>query len=268
MKKRHSHGLKGVHAATLTVLLAAGMLMAACNNKPTTAQTPEAATADSTQSEATTTDDSQDKGLQMKAPDVKTNAAGLILLSDCPKTHEHLSVALTADNDKATISYDGKTLQTIKDEDGLVAGGGEVVPVYFLDANFDGYTDIFIGPGESRTYNTLLLWDNDGQQFVRVGTLGEPMFQGVMLHPASKTLIDGGSGSFCSFFIFTNKWDGYKLKKDKELAIITQASEYGEYDVENRYTVRDAEGNVSVSTDDMGDLSDLWQDAMKAYEVE
>ena len=140
----------------LTLLIGLGLLTACNNNKPQNNDKPE------------------------PKAEVTINASDLLPLNQFPTTDELLSVEVSSDFTSATISLDGEVIQTVTDEEGLVSIDDEAT-VHFLDANFDGFTDIFIGAGESRTYSTLLLWDDNTKQFVRIGELGNPDLQGFML---------------------------------------------------------------------------------------
>ena len=189
----------------------------------------------------------------------------VVRLNDCPTTDSHLSVTVSEDFMSATIRRDGKVIQTVTDEEFGLVSYGEVAPVHFLDANFDGFTDIFIGVGESRTYSTLLLWNNKKQQFVRVGEAGNPDLQGFMLYPTGKKVIEGGSGSYCSFYITQSHWEGYQLVRDEQLVIITEKSEYSSYEVKNKYTVFDANQKASCSTESFESLPKNWQQIVRQY---
>lgn len=169
---------------------------------------------------------------------------------------------------EAVISLDGKVIQTFVDEDGLISMGDDEAPVHFLDANFDGYTDIFIGVGESRTYSTLLLWNAEEKQFHRVGSLGSPDLQGFMLYPAEKKVIEGGSGSYCSFYITQSHWNGEELVRDEQLVIISDETQYYQYDVKNKFTVQDGDEKVLISTENKESLPELWQAVIKDFELE
>lgn len=240
--------------------------MCACNSKNTTAALQVSEPNDTIVQTATQENEAAEQP-DMTAPEINPNAAGLITLSQCPTTDKHLSVKLSEDNDEAVICYDGKELQTISDkEGGLVAAGGEV-PIYFMDANFDGFTDIFIGPGESRTYSTLLLWNNEKQEFERVGTLSEPTLQGFMLCPESKCVFEGGSSSAFAFDITLSTWEGNKLKKSEHLTVVSGPEAYGNNGVSNKYTLKGTDNSVTVSTDDISRLPELWQKAVEIYDL-
>ena len=222
--------------------LCLGLFTACSNNKP---KAPEAPVK-----------------LAMSAPQVAADESGLIALGQCPVTDPHLTVTVSDDYTSATICYDGKELQTIADEDGLAT---DDAPVHFLDANFDGLTDIFIGMGESRTYSTLLLWDPEKQQFVRVGTLGSPCLQGFMLHPETKSVIEGGSNSFCEFEVTRSLWEGNQLQQQEDLIIIYGAENYAMNGVQHKFTLKDPEGQALYSTETVEDLPELWTAIARVY---
>ena len=204
----------------------------------------------------------------MKAPAIDADEDGLIRLSQCPSTYDKMEVALSEDNTAVTITYDGGQPQTITDEeDGLVATG-DGPSLHFMDANFDGFVDIFIGPGESRTYSTLLLWDVAAKQFKRVGKLGDPSFQNIMLYPSKKYLFEGGSSSWCSDFFTRSIWEDGDLKKIEELVIVSDAEQYGEYEVKNKYTLRDSQQEDILSTDDISSLPSPWKSVLDRYGYE
>ena len=201
----------------------------------------------------------------MKAPVINPDASGFIRLSDCPTTYDKMEVAISEDNTTVTITYNGQQLQTLSDaEDGLVATGENPI-VHFMDANFDGFVDIFLGSGESRTYSALLIWDAAAKQFKRIGKLGAPSFQNILLYPSKKYLFDGGSNSWCSDFFTRHIWENGDLKGVEELCIVSDAEQYGEYDVKNKYTLRDEQQKDILSTDDISSLPSPWESVLDQY---
>ena len=237
-------------------------IMAACGKGASSSKEQVAATESGTE---TASAEVGEEGESMKAPKIEADASGLIRLSQCPTTYEKLEVAVSEDNTTVTISYDGREIQTISDPDEGLMATGENEGVHFMDANFDGYVDIFLGPGESRTYSTLLIWDKAAQQFKRVGTLGDPSFQNIMLYPSKKQVFEGGSGSWCSDFFSRRIWDGDNLKTEEELVVVSQADQYGEYEVENKYTLKDDQQNAILSTDDDSSLPAPWKSVLDHY---
>lgn len=204
-------------------------------------------------------------GESMKAPLVTPDESGLIQLSQCPTSYDKMELTFSNDNTTVTITYDGKEIQTLSDsEEGLVATGDNV-PVHFMDANFDGYVDIFIGQGKSRTYSSLLVWDEPSKQFKRIGVLGDPSYQNIMLYPSKKYVFEGGSNSWCNESFTRSIWEDGNLKRVEELCIVSAAEQYGEYQVTNKYTLRDGQQEDILSTDDMSTLPSPWGSVLVNY---
>lgn len=231
---------------TLTLCFSLGLFTACGNNQPKNNQQEEP--------EKTTK-------LVMTAPQVEANESGFIFLDQFPQTDPHLTVKVSEDFTSATICYDGKEIQTIDDEFGLAS---DEAPVHFLDANFDGMTDIYIGLGYSRTLNSLLVWDEFEQQFQ---TVQGSSLQNPMLYPKTKSFFDGGSSSYCETDITRNEWMGSKIVMKENLAIILDPEQYGELGVERRYTIKDDDDKVLYSSDELEALPEIWQAVIKAYEL-
>lgn len=217
-------------------------LFTACGNSNNKPKTPEA-----------------DAKLVMTAPQVEANEAGFILLDMCPQTDPHLTVKFNDDVTVATISYDGKEIQTVEYDFAMTP---EEAQLHFFDANFDGMTDIYIGPGVSRTANGLLVWDEFEQQFqiVEGSSLQNPI-----LHPSTESFIDGGSSSYCETDITLNQWNGDIIIADEFFNIVLDPEQYGELGVEHRFTMADENGNVLYSTDSIKELPEMWQNILKIY---
>lgn len=248
--------------SSLSCLIAVGLTFLSCGKSEKAPSAEEKATPAVEQtSMAETGEESVDTA--MKAPQIAADMAGLIRLQDCPKSYKSLSVTVSDDYTEAKIFSDGELMQTISDPDGGLVATGDDTPVAYMDANFDGYVDIFIGPGESRTYSTLLLWDPDSQQFRRVGTLGDPAFQNIMLHPSGKSLYEGGSMSAFGDYFCRYVWENGELKVVEELTIVYDPEQFGEYEVENVYTLKDANKQTVLSTDDAVRLPGVWKDVAR-----
>ena len=254
------HNFRSTTLFVVALSMAVGMsFMTGCDKK---ASEPSKTTESLQETDKTV--ENTDDGY-MKAPEIQPNEVGLITLEQCPTTYQNLKVEVTEDCSEAKI-YDGdKLLQTISDsDDGLVAAGGDA-PVYFMDANFDGYVDIFIGPGRSRTYSTLLTWNPADKQFVRVGKLGTPPFQNFMLYPSGKVVFDGGSESAFADFFTSYEWKDGQLQKLNDLYVVDDPEQYVEYGVDAKYTLRDADEKAVVSTDELSGLPEPWAGVLKAY---
>ena len=198
----------------------------------------------------------------------RTKIVNLVPLEKFPIQHPHLSVMVFDYGRQADISYDGKIIQIITapgEYDELVTMYDEEMPlgfVHYYDINFDGHTDIYIGYGESRTINTLLLWNAREQKFH-----SESVGQNFKLYPAEKKVIEGGSNSYCWYSISLSHWEGFTRIYEEDMDIITDPAEYKNNGVEHRYTLRSAKGNGKVlcSVESREALPEVWQSIVKAY---
>ena len=238
-------------------------ILSSCGKNANASKEQDSTTENGT--EATNETAAQEADDSMKAPQIELDESGVISLSKCPTEYDKLEVAVSEDKTKVTISYDGQQIQTLSDpDDGLVATGDDA-PIYFMDANFDGHVDIFIGPGESRTYSTLLVWNATAKQFKRIGSLGNPSLQNFMLYPTEKSVYEGGSASWCADYFTRSIWENGNLKTVEELSIVNDPEQYGEYDVEKKYTVKDDQQKVTLSTDDLSSLPVHWKNVLDNY---
>ena len=212
------------------------------NNNPTTPEAPETHVK-----------------FDMTAPQVKPDESGFIEVGQFPTTHPHLTVKVSDDFTTATIFYDGKEIQTVEDEYGLVV---DEPTVCFIDVNFDGQTDIYIRSDMSHTPRALLVWDEFEQQFQ---VIKDPSLQDPMLHPATKSFIDGGSGFSCEAEITLSKWKGNMILAEESLTIIGDPEYYSDFRVEHRFTLMDADDKVKCSTEEREALPEMWQTIVKYY---
>lgn len=228
---------KSLLLAALTLCIGLGLFTACGNNQP--------------------------KNEQPETPVVPETLAEQDLIFDFSANDPNLTVEVSEDFTTATIYRDGKEFQTINEEFGLAS---DEALVRFLDANFDGHTDIYIGPGMSRTANSLLLWDEKEQKFVNVqnGTA----LQNPMLDPNTKSFIEGGSNSFCETGIGRSTFDGVNMVIQEELTIIVDPEEYMNNNVEHKYTLKDNNGKVLCSTETLEGLPKNWQNYAQAFGFE
>jgi len=220
-------------------------LFTACNNQPKNEkpETPEAPAK-----------------MEMKAPQATANEDGFIFLQDYPTTDSRLAVTVSEDFSTANVNYNGKEIQEIVDEYGLAS---DEATVHFIDANFDGLTDLYFGPGASRTANTLYVWNDKEQEFVKAQN--STALQNPILDPTSKSFFDGGSNSFCELSVSRSTFDGCNMARQEDLTIITAPEEYTNNNVEHKYTLKDINEKVLCSTETVDGLPELWQKVVKAY---
>ena len=200
-------------------------------------------------------------------PQCARNAQGLITLEDCPTEHSQLSVKISNEGKHLTIYCDGKVMQELDSEEEFVAPPDDD-SVHFMDANFDGHCDIFVGPGASRTYSSLLIWNPGKGQFeLVVGTDINPHFQNFMIDPVSKILYDGGSSSACECDGYIMKWNGNRLQTLQELKVIFEPTQYRANGVKYKYTVRTVKTEKLIkATNYVRNLPLTWQKYAKSMD--
>jgi len=206
-------------------------------------------------------EETEDNGV--KAPAVQADTNGLIGLGQCSTVSDRLRVELSEDKNTAKIFLDGELLQTITDADDALVAAGDDAPIFFLDANFDGLTDIFIGPGESRTYSSLLIWEPESKQFRRIGHLGEPSLQNFLLCPETKNVYEGGSNSWCSSSFTKSVWEDGTLKAVEDVIVVSDPEQYGENEVSDKYTLKSSDGKTVKAVAESSQLPGKWADVLE-----
>ena len=109
----------------------------------------------------TITVDAQNYDSVLKVRKPKTDAKGYYSLLKCPTSLPDVKVK-TEQNDNG--SYDVKVFIKGNPVDSFTCESTSD-DVRFVDANFDDYYDIFIGPATSRNYSNLYLWNSQKQCF-------------------------------------------------------------------------------------------------------
>lgn len=161
----------------------------------------------------------------------KTDKYGFYNVVDCPTSLSFIKTTCESqDDDTYKVSiYRGRELaQSIN----LDVTGNDL---YYLDANFDGNMDIFVGPAAPRNYSTILLWDDNSGEFVPME--GEVLNGTILVNPSKKFLVSIGSGSYCSEYYTRYVWQGNRLVTTETLVEINDPKAYKEYGVKRRYTV-------------------------------
>ena len=167
----------------------------------------------------------------LRAPRPVADANGFVSVLNSPRTAKHLDVAAERDDDgRINVRFycDGKLIDQAKCE-------ATSCDVRFLDGNFDGYTDVLVGPADSRNYSALFLWDPKYKRFL--GTTTQDRLNGrFLMHPATRTWISSGSSSYCSMYYSVFRWDDDRQAVTESVIEITDPKAYHEYGVRSRYT--------------------------------
>ena len=195
----------------------------------------------------------------------KTDKRGFYSLVDCPTSLSFIKVASEEQEDgsyKVSI-YRGRELsQTFNFE---VTSSD----LYYLDANFDGYMDILVGPAASRNYSTILLWNDKMGEFVPMN--GDYLNGNFIVNPSKKILVDQGSASYCSEYYTRYEWQGNRLVPTETLIEINDPNAYKEYGVKRRYTVvkgdnyNNIAANKKVETNKKSKLPAEWRTILAEF---
>lgn len=197
-----------------------------------------------------------------------------ILLKDCPTEYgEYSAKAVIKDYllTEVRVYSNGKVLQTIrpKGEDDMLAA-----PVYaenadqlvhFPDANNDGYRDLFVGPGGSRTQNTLYLWNPETSRFERCPSAGD--LQNPVFCPREGAIYDGGSNSAWEFALIRYVWQGSQLVETHTLDVVSDVADYNrhadpQYRKTHAYVLAPKSGRT-LKTNSRSELPAKWQKMLK-----
>lgn len=200
-------------------------------------------------------------------------------LDKCPQKTDGLSVELSMNDDfvqTVKITKDGKLLQELggENEESFYEGSLMVFDnsmVYYVDANFDGYTDIFIGTGDDRTYNTILLWNSDKNLFERYGKNGDPSLMNPYFSPSEKAIYECGKNGFYDYGYSKSIWKDGELVEQESLEeiIIQEGFDYDSYNEgrdykrSKKYALFDSNNKLIVETNEIDELPNKWAEIIK-----
>jgi hypothetical protein len=195
----------------------------------------------------------------------KTDKCGFYNVVDCPTSLSFIKASSEQQDDGSyNVSiYRGRTLSQnfnleVTSDD-----------LYYLDANFDGNMDIFVGPAASRNYSTILLWDDNEGEFVPME--GDVLNGTILVNPNKKFLVSLGSGSYCSEYYTRYTWEGNRLVITETLVEITDPKAYKEYGVNRRYTIvkgnnlNNIAANKKVETNKKSKLPAEWRSIIASF---
>lgn len=208
---------------------------------------------------------------------------GIIALKECPQKVDGLSVELSQNEEfvqTIKITKDGKLLQELKGngEDAFYEGIPAVFKnsmVYYVDANYDGYLDIYIGTGDDRTCNTLLLWNPDKDIFERYGKLGEPSLTVPYFSPSEKAIYESGSGGFFDYGYSKLIWkDGTLVNQENLYEILfREGFDFDSYNEANdakrstKYALLDSNDKPIVETNEINELPNKWAEMVTKFKA-
>lgn len=193
---------------------------------------------------------------------------GYASVLNAPTTHRTLKTQSTQNEDGSytTNIYSGEAIvQSLKHE----ATSGEV---RFIDMNFDGFVDLFVGPATARNYSTIYLNDNKGKF---VPTQQEANLNGYFLvNDKKKHFVSMSSNGASSTFYEKFIWNGNKLEVSESLMVFSDPSEYTDYGVTTKYTLIKGNdyyspasvGCVKMRTNKLSKLPKEWKKIINSFE--
>jgi len=220
-----------------------------------------------------------DEAAMMDALAARNNAMeeafGVLALHKCPQKIDGLSVELAMDDDygqSVKITKDGKFLQELKGD--FYQGSPMVFDnsmVYYVDANFDEYTDIFIGTGDDRTDNTILLWNSDKNLFEKYGKIGEPSLMNPYFSPSENAIYECGQNGFYSFGYSKSVWKDGKLVTQEHLdeILFREGFDYKTYNEgldykrSKKYALFDSNYKLIMETNEIDELPNKWAEVIR-----
>lgn len=224
-----------------------------------------------------------DEAAMMDALAARNNAMeeafGVLALHKCPQKIDGLSVELAMDDDygqSVKITKDGKFLQELKGD--FYQGSPMVFDnsmVYYVDANFDEYTDIFIGTGDDRTDNTILLWNSDKNIFEKYGKIGEPSLMNPYFSPSENAIYECGQNGFYSFGYSKSVWKDGKLVTQEHLdeILFREGFDYKTYNEgldykrSKKYALFDSNYKLIMETNEIDELPNKWAEVIREENI-
>ena len=196
----------------------------------------------------------------LAVPAVNFDESGMFTVENCPTTHDVLEVVLNEGEsaiDLVAVFADDMPMTTIPLSDDYDITRNVV---HYLDANFDGYVDILVGPGCNREYSVLLLWDCDKNDFVLASNDGFVVFNGnFYFDPQRKAVYRMTSSSAFETTCTLMTWFGSDLQSEQTFLQVFDPTYYDSYRVTHRYTIRNYYSDEDIiSTDNPSDISAPW----------
>lgn len=184
-----------------------------------------------------------------------------LFLSDCPEETNGLSATFEESEDvlKISIYKDGKLLQIIENE-----------PIYtqsicFVDANFDGDLDIYLGSGMDRDVNTLYLWNSNNNKFGEVNSgpyLSSPIFS-----PLEKAIYTNGTDGENEIWNRKSMWVNGDLVETEKMIEIRDLDKYNknaDEKLNHKYTIFNSYNGIIAEADNITDLPISWKNLFEA----
>lgn len=200
----------------------------------------------------------------MAAPVIELNEDGMYTVENCPTTYEGLDILIEKDFNGCITKLDVKKGGKLVCSFSATGDSGFDVDndqIHFLDANFDGYVDFFLGPVFDRSHSRLFLWDPSVSRFQVAMDYDQTTFNGIYhFHPAEQRVYTINTGGWSTTCVSRCFWIGNKLFTDEILYEQFLHSSYSEHQP-NRYVIREGsyDGKILLSTDNPNKIPTRWK---------
>lgn len=206
------------------------------------------------------------------------DANGYYNVLNAPQTNSKFRAQSTQNNDGSytTNIYKGKKLlQVLKHE----ATSGDV---RFIDMNFDGHVDIFLGPATVRANNFIYLYDKKKAKFTPAKLYpaqkeGSTFSGCVLINEKKKHFVTMHTGDVSDSYFQLYTWKGNKPVAAEGLFLFNDPTKYELYGVETKYTFYggpldyyyspEGVGCKCIRTNDIKDLPKEWQKILESFEI-
>ena len=200
----------------------------------------------------------------------RVDANGYYNVISAPKINIKYRAQSTQNEDGSytTKIYKGKKLlQTLKHE----TTSGEV---RFIDMNFDGEVDLFVGPPAARNYSTIYLYNKKKGNFAP--SQRELLNGYILVNDKKKNFVSMSSDGAISTYYQLYTWKGNKLVPSEGLMVFTDPNEYTNYGVQTKYTLLNGPidnyyspegvGCVRMRTNKLSKLPKQWQQIINSFD--
>lgn len=202
---------------------------------------------------------------------------GYFNVIDAPQTHSTYRAQSTKDNNGfyTTKIYKGKKLlQTIKHE-------ATSADVRFIDINFDGDVDLFIGPATALSNNYIFVYDKKKGNFTPAQVYpaqenGSSFDGNVLVNDKKKHIVTMRNGDDSESYYQLYTWKGNKPVPAEGLFLFNDPTKYELYGMETKYTLYygpldnyyspEGVGTKCIRTNKLSEIPNEWQEILYSFD--
>ena len=195
------------------------------------------------------------------------DANGFYNLHNAPNRFNSFgSRVITGEDGSKTVMvwYGSKIVGTLE----LNTSGDEV---RWVDANFDGFIDVVIGPATSRNYIAICLQDPKSRTF-KQSYVTDELNGDFILNPNTKQWVGRSSNGASSTIYQIYSWTNNHLVPTETLIVISDPRDYAANGVKNQYTIINGNDFQHIATAKKKETSKItqlppeWQRILNSFE--